>query len=415
MLRWVALLSVVFVDSAPGAATFTIAPETIYQCSFGLGRATLTWSSALSTAQIRVGKPDGDAMTGFDGTSGAATTGMWVADGMKFYLVRQDGAVENVVTARVHCGGTPNTIETGLKSGSYLPLESGNTWVYRYSSRTVTSDYVTQTITGTEQLGEQTYFVLTGGSNPGSAAIARLRGDDQGRIWRFTGTTSAPKEELYLDPSGANPAAVLKNGAAGQAATALGVFPDGLNYTGGDSLLRETGVLVRGIGLARSTSTLLSGSSGGFVAGLELVEVRLAGGLRLAAPAAKLALATESPRLDVSNKKVTNCAVPCYFVACGLVGGADPDGTYKPCTQVRVEVSSPSAEALATLELRDASDRVLYTVSKSAAGSGESVLYLQVPLYAKPNEPHPPGAYRLVARLAAGSDTSTATLPLRID
>jgi hypothetical protein len=30
----------------------------------------------------------------------------------------------------------------------------------------------------------------------------------------------------------------------------------------------------------------------------------------------------ESTILDVTNKKVTNCAVPCYFVACGPTVGA---------------------------------------------------------------------------------------------
>ena len=47
--------------------------------------------------------------------------------------------------------------------------------------------------------------------------------------------------------------------------------------------------------------------------------------------------------LDVTGKNVTNCAIPCYFAACGLAGPVDPPGTYKPCARARVASASPSA------------------------------------------------------------------------
>ena len=80
---------------------------------------------------------------------------------------------------------------------------------------------------------------------------------------------------------------------------------------------------------------MLTGSSGGFTQGRTLVEATVAG-IRFPAPAPALKLGMESLTLDVTGRHVTNCAVPCYFVACGLVPGADPPGTYKPCAQARV-------------------------------------------------------------------------------
>jgi hypothetical protein len=54
--------------------------------SAGLVQVTLTWGApGASQVEIHLGAPDGVFMTG-GGSSGSATTGGWVPNGMKFYL-----------------------------------------------------------------------------------------------------------------------------------------------------------------------------------------------------------------------------------------------------------------------------------------------------------------------------------------
>jgi len=77
----------------------------------------------------------------------------------------------------------------------------------------------------------------------------------------------------------------------------------------------------------------------------------------------------ESSILDVSSGNVTNCAVPCYFVACGLTPGADPPGTYKPCFQAGVRLEHLPVQDSTTLELDliDAGERSVYHTSATVA------------------------------------------------
>lgn len=159
---------------------------------------------------------------------------------------------------------------------------------------------------------------------------------------------------------------------------------------------------MRGIGLVKSESRLLTGSSGGFAIGLELVEARLDGGLRLTVPAPLVSLSIEATVLNVSGRQVTNCAVPSYCVACGLIG-ADPPGTYKPCAQARVEASKP-----AELEVRNALGATVFRAPSSQA----VFRYVQLPLYSKPNEPLLPGLYTLVATIEG---EAAASLSFRIE
>ena len=52
----------------------------------GLVQVTLTWGApGASQVEIHVGAPDG-VLLGGGGTSGSTTTGVWVANGMRFYL-----------------------------------------------------------------------------------------------------------------------------------------------------------------------------------------------------------------------------------------------------------------------------------------------------------------------------------------
>jgi hypothetical protein len=53
----------------------------------GVGTTTLTWAapSTVQYVEIRIGSPNGPLFT-VGTTSGSATTGNWVTDGMIFYL-----------------------------------------------------------------------------------------------------------------------------------------------------------------------------------------------------------------------------------------------------------------------------------------------------------------------------------------
>ena len=124
-------------------------------------------------------------------------------------------------------------------------------------------------------------------------------------------------------------------------------------------------------------------------------------------------LGIESLSLNVSGKEVTNCAVPCYFVACGLTPGADPPDTYKPCAQTRVGLSNWPAGQSRTVRLQlvapdgtIAHDRTL----TMDAAPDESVTFLQLPLYSAPNRPLPAGAYQLVAKTDDGTAQSSLTV-----
>jgi hypothetical protein len=385
-------------------ATLIISPATIYDCLGGNATATLTWSGASGPVDVRVLKPDGPSMTGTTDPSGSATTGNWVSDGMQFFLVNQSGIAEAVVTAKVRCGSSARTIETGLAGGSYVPLQVGNTWVYRVNNRAITNDYVVRTITGTQIVNGLTYYVVTQ-TYPGPAAVVMmLRGDDNGVTWQLNGST----EQVYLDPNSI-PRRERFSGL-------IGTFDDALT-TMSLGFTSDTSIFVRGVGLVSVQTILNAGSSGGFFQSLDLVEARL-DGVVLALPAARLSLAIENPNLDVSNQKAPNCTVPCYFVACGLVPGADRGGTYRPCAETRVE-SSYGADHSVQLQLFNPSGTLVYDQTADVSASG-GLEYFRLPLYtAVPQSSAftvlPPGVYRLTARmLVAGVEISVDSLTVRI-
>ena len=65
--------------------------------STGLVQVTLTWGApGVSQVEIHVGAPDGTLLTG-GGSSGSATTGVWVSNGTRFYL--QDASDGKALTA----------------------------------------------------------------------------------------------------------------------------------------------------------------------------------------------------------------------------------------------------------------------------------------------------------------------------
>jgi len=387
-------------------ATLTISPPVITECRAGVGRAVLSWQ-APGPVQVRIGSATGSPLTGLEPAEGSASTGDWVGDGMKFVLVSADGAPLAEAVARLDCGSALSLLSEGLERLGYLPLQVGNRWVYRNNSRFATSTYTTRTIVRTEEHGGETWYVAAAG---GSEIM--YRADAGGRIFRWSGG-----EELLLDPSAApRPGALLKvESRRGRTATAFGWFPAAVDYSRMESLSFERGTYVAGLGLLSSTASILAGSSGGFSNSAELVEARIGGRLWFRQPAPALELAVESTSLEVTAKRVTNCAVPCYFVACGFAGSADPPGTYKPCFQVRAGLERQPAGVL-ELALVDDRERVATRVSVPVPARPDDVVLYQMPLYAQPNRPFPAGAYRLTARfLAAGTETASASIAVRIE
>jgi hypothetical protein len=184
--------------------------------------------------------------------------------------------------------------------------------------------------------------------------------------------------------------------------------------------MTDSSVFVRGVGLASEQSNLNAGSSGGFFQSLTLVEARL-DGVVLAQPAARLSLAIENPVLDVTNQKAPNCTVPCYFVACGLLPGADPPGTYRPCAETRVETSYGVGHSV-QLQLFDPAGTLVNSTTADVSSAG-GLEYISLPLYTTPDTTPPsskltvlaPGLYRLAARLlVAGVEVGVDSLTVRI-
>jgi hypothetical protein len=295
-----------------------------------------------------------------------------------------------------------------LATGTYFPLDVGDRWVYRIDDRSITASYQTWRVDRTETLNGETFSVIAI-EGPGTFYYESwFRAGSDGRVY----TPSGEGEQLFLDPGNQSASgALLEVTGRGGGSTAFGNFTDGLYYVNAtpSSLLRETGTLIRGVGLISSTTDMLTGSSGGFTQGRTLVEASLAGGIHFPALSSAVALGIESLDLDVSGAKVTNCAVPCYFVACGMMPGADPQGTYKPCAQARVELANWPAGASRSVRLQllapDATaayDRMLAL----DASPDRSVTFIQIPLYSAPNVPLAAGAYQLVATTADGAAQS---------
>jgi hypothetical protein len=385
-------------------ATLTINPPVISSCIHGLGVATLTWAGATGSPQIRVGQANGTAMTGVLGASGSADTGLWVTDGLAFYLVDQTGQVEASATAQVKCGSaTPTVVDQGLGSGSYFPLAVGTTWVYKYKDRSVTANYRVETITGQQAMGGQIYYVLSETTTSPPITLGLFRADGDGVIYQY----SSSGDQVYLDPKSAGVA--MYSGA-------LGVFNDTITLSqifGG--VILTTSTYARGIGLISFQSVMETGSSGGFTEGMDLVDVQV-DGFRLSLPAPKIGLSIENTTLDLTNQAVPNCAVPCYFVACGLVPGTDPAGTYRPCAQTRIETSGATAGYTLLLELLDSNGRmVIQNLTQSPLAT--HLEYVRLPLYigSTPFTLLPPGNYTLVGNMTlAGATVASASIGVQV-
>ena len=382
-------------------AILTVDPPVIYDCTGTFGKATVRWKGASGPAQVLVG-PSRVPFTGLGDTSGSAETGTWIADGLEFRLVNQRGDVEAVATARVACG-SPAVTANGLISDSFFPLQPGNTWTYRADSRIGTSQYITWTVAGIQRIGDRLYSEITSTVGANTATMGLFR-EEAGLVYRMTGTLAEPREELYLNPSAVEHAP-FRN--------ALGSYPDAAFQTDRQVLSRQDRVFIKGVGLARTNTTMLTGSSGGFTDGLELIDVRLATGPRIETPVSpRIALSIESLFLDIAGQQLTNCAIPCYFAACGLGSPVDPPGTYKPCVRTRIDAA---AQGDFQIELVLANPSGVVYTSPVLSASGETVRFIQLPLYTDGPKTLPAGKYLLSARMRrGGTDLGSATMPVDI-
>lgn len=390
-----------FSSVAEGAATIALSQDPVTDCTNGLGRATLRWSGATGPVEVRILDAAGPTMTGLTSPSGESTTGYWISDGMRFLLVNARGEVEARTEARLRCGGNASALEIAARNGSFLPLQVGNTWVYKNRGRALAYEYVTHTISRTETLGGLTYFVLTSGSS----VLERLRADPEGRIWRFSGTPESPKEELLLDPAAPQAVRAAHTGP-------LGTFDDTVRVRFTQGLGSESRVYARGVGMVWSEMVLNTGSSGGVLDNKELVEARLAG-LQLGPWLPRLSLAVENTELDVSGRKVTNCRI---IYGCIGFCPVDPPEAYRPCAQARVEAGT-AGEFTVELELADSNGRVVFR--QPVNGTGDLLRHVPLQLYSGnfpgPYVPLTAGEYALTARLKSGDSVlATQTMMVRI-
>jgi len=301
-----------------------------------------------------------------------------------------------------------------LATGTYFPLDVGDRWVYREDIRVATATYQTWRVDRTETLNGNTYSVMAIEGPYGFYGESWFRADSSGRVYILTGSGDA----LFMDPTilAPNSGQVQLLGTGSSAVMALGTFPDTVNYVNYvDELDIERGILARGIGLLSSTTVLETGSSGGDTLIRTLVEAEVAGGIHFPALQSSMELGMESLTLNVSGMQVTNCAIPCYFVAC-YIAGADPAGTYKPCAQARVALKSWPAGQSRTVNLQllaPGGSAVFNTTFAMDSSTSDSVTFLQVPLYSEPNQPFPPGVYRLQAATADGAAQSAVTVKIQ--
>jgi hypothetical protein len=322
---------------------------------------------------------------------------------MLFYLVNPAGEPLASTLISVRCGSARS---------SWFPLDTGNEWTYFTKSRQHTGGYSTMRVASSQILNGELWFTIDGG--PFSGAL--LREEEEGRILAYRPATPASPQLVFDPTTTANPAALYPTRPGTVVYSASGPTETlTIPFIQIAALDGRTGTLGKNVGLLDLTSTVIAGSSGGFGFGYSLIRARINGKLVYDTPEASLTLGVESQRLTLRPGLVPNCAVPCYFTACGLVPGADPPDTFKPCARARLTLSTPlPASATAQVRLSNSSGEIVFQISPSELAPGASSLFLQLPLYTAPNQPLPPGAYLLTGTVVTPAGTMTSTLPLEL-
>lgn len=394
--RWICLF---VVASCASSETFIkLNPTVVTHCiGSGTGSATVSWSiDGAGPVDVRIGSASGTSLTGLSAPQGQASTGNWVTDGIVFVLIDGTGQELARTTAAVKCNQAGEVLAAALVSATYFPLQVGDEWIYVYNSRIGTSQYLTRRIPDATVVDGVAWFIVEESIDGDQPSLSQYRNDDLGRIYQLTNTGV----QLWLDPSATpDPTAFLKlTGRGGEVDAPAGKFQDRLDYTvtrGGLDL--ENGTFARGVGLVTNSHQLLEGSGGGFTEGMTLVYAKIDGHVVFASPASSLELSIEANTFDLTDKLAPNCAVPCYFVACGLAPGADPLGTYKPCFQARVKMNQSC-----DLDLLDSSNNSLYHATLTGSAVVRQVLLYSQTGFGSPPTPFPPGSYQLRAKTPDG-------------
>lgn len=376
-----------------------LVPSTITDCQSGLGRTTVTWSPRfIPQSQVRVNSSQGTPLTGLQ-PSGAISTGYSITDGTVFYLTDADGKVLATAVARLNCQELAPAVRESFANNTYLPLQLGNRWVYRYTSPFSIGEYRTREVVALEEINGITWYVIrTREAHLATISLARYRVDEDGRVLRL----DTNGEVIVRDPNAAK--------AESEVVTNVGTFADGRTTDARTGILStERQTWVRGVGLVSQVNNTIGGSGGTWSNRMELVEATV-GGVHQPGPAASISAGLERTKLAVSTRGVSNFPAPCFSVAC-FIPAADPPGTYKPCTFARLETRNfPSGNLV--IMLRNESGQPVYEASFPSPPDG--VTYTRIPLYSSPNEPFPPGRYQLAAILASG-DTEVASTRIGIE
>jgi hypothetical protein len=374
------LLFLLLAPPLPAAPYLYLEPSVITQCRNGTGAARVYWDAEGAAGPVRV-FANGAAMTADSPSIGAENTGTWITDGLLFELRDASDAVLAATRAVVRCASP----------APWWPLDVGNEWHFRVNDRFSTGAHTTWRVLAKQRIQGVEWTRVRARSE------LLLRVDAEERIWQRNGDGT---ESLLLDPSG------RQNGRWGLARpgndvsfTPIGVFGADVSYSYTDGLGRFEGQLSRGIGPTWSQSFLMTGSSGGLLDSLTIIEARIAG-VRYALPFYRtLSLTLETNSANVSEQRARNCRLPCYFAACGF-GPSPPDSpdAYKPC----IEASLTGGAG--RVALLDAQSKTMFD---GPIGNG----YARIPLWQNRDELLPPGPY--VVRVTT-TDGAVIAQPLQI-
>lgn len=242
----------------------------------------------------------------------------------------------------------------------WLPLEAGNYWVYRSDSRFVSGSYRTVRVLGPYELDGQVWCQLED-----SGRSYFLRSALDGLI--LTRGVNNSAETVYLDPRGLTSRAFT---------SPLGFSAQAIDIVTSSLFNRNTVTYASGIGKVTSVSTITTGSNGGFSEGDMLVEASVGGKTYRSHARGQAEIS-----LDL-NDTFANCAVPCYYAACGIGSPVDPPNAIKPCLGARAAGSDIANNSLLQLTVADSSGTTVFDKRVPLYG-GSLAHYESLPFYSQ--------------------------------